>query len=146
MAAAAEDLYEVLQISPNAEAAVVEGAYKRLAAKYHPDVYKGADGHQRMVALNSAYQVLRDPERRAQYDAARKVALGATRSGSATGSQGGSSRRGLLNGMGWLSSVAVFCLIGGLSTFAYHPARSLPLLLVGAGLVAWIFLRLSRAS
>jgi DnaJ-class molecular chaperone len=139
--AVAEDLYDVLQISPKAESAVVEGAYKRLAAKYHPDVYKGQDSHSRMVALNNAYEVLRDPERRAQYDRQRASALGPKRPASATGA----ARRVSAGSVGWLGSVALFCLIGGLSTFAMHPMRSLPLVLVGAALVAWIFLRLSRA-
>jgi len=47
--------------------------------------------------------------------------------------------------IGWLGSIAVFCLIGGLSTFALHPIRSLPLIVVGAGLVAWLAMRVARA-
>jgi protein-disulfide isomerase len=61
--------YTVLQVSPSAEQEVVEAAYKRLARKYHPDVYSGADGPNRMRELNEAYEVLGDRRRRAEYDA-----------------------------------------------------------------------------
>ena len=74
-AMAEQDLYEILQVSPNAEQAVLDGAYRKLAAKYHPDVYKGADAQQRMVSINSAYETLSDPTRRAEYDRVRPMQL-----------------------------------------------------------------------
>jgi protein-disulfide isomerase len=61
--------YTVLQVSPNAEQEVIEAAYKRLARKYHPDVYSGADGADRMRELNEAYEVLGDVGKRAEYHA-----------------------------------------------------------------------------
>jgi hypothetical protein len=65
---AARNLYQVLQIDPGAEPDVIEVVYRRLARKYHPDVSAMADAAQRMTEINAAYDVLRDPERRAHYD------------------------------------------------------------------------------
>ena len=62
------DYYEVLQVSPRAEAEVIRAAYRTLARKYHPD--HGGDAG-RMIALNDAWDVLGDPARRATYDASR---------------------------------------------------------------------------
>ena len=62
------DYYSILQVSPNAESAVIEAAYRRLAWKYHPDVNKSPDASERMKVINEAYEVLGDPMRRAQYD------------------------------------------------------------------------------
>lgn len=67
------DLYEVLQVSPKAEAEVIEAAYKRLALKYHPD--RNPDDAQataRMTELNAAYAILHDPQQRINYDRARQ--------------------------------------------------------------------------
>ena len=63
-------LYEILQVDPRAEPEVLEAAYRRLARKYHPDVSQSSDGARRMKELNAAYEVLRDPVRRADYDRA----------------------------------------------------------------------------
>ena len=61
--------YDVLQVLPTAEQEIVEAAYRRLAQRYHPDVSDDPDAAERMKQLNAAYQVLRDPRRRAEYDA-----------------------------------------------------------------------------
>lgn len=63
-----QDLYEVLQVSPRAEQDVIEAAYKRLAQKYHPDLNPHPDNLPRMQELNAAYAVLRDAQKREQYD------------------------------------------------------------------------------
>lgn len=65
------DPYRVLQVDPSAEADVIEAAYKRLAKKYHPDVAPGPEAQERMVQLNLARDILRDPVRRAAVDRAR---------------------------------------------------------------------------
>jgi hypothetical protein len=65
-----KDYYDILQVSPNAEQEVIEAAYKRLARKYHPDINRDPTAADRMRELNEAYEVLGDPRRRAQYDAA----------------------------------------------------------------------------
>lgn len=63
-------LYEILQVDPRAEPEVLEAAFRRLARKYHPDVSHTTDSVERMKELNAAYQILRDPGRRADYDRA----------------------------------------------------------------------------
>ncbi len=61
------DYYETLQISPNAEPETVHRVYRLLAQRFHPD--NGETGNEaRFRELTEAYQVLSDPERRAQYD------------------------------------------------------------------------------
>src|SRR5256885_2196936 len=65
---AVRSLYEILQVDPRAEPEVVEAAYRRLARKYHPDVASGDAGGERMKQINAAYEVLRDPLRRAAHD------------------------------------------------------------------------------
>ena len=69
------DLYAILQVDPYAEAEVIQAAYRRLAAKYHPDVNRSPDAVQRMQELNAAYDTLSDPAKRAAYDARRGRAL-----------------------------------------------------------------------
>jgi hypothetical protein len=60
--------YQVLQVDPQAEPEILEAAYRGLAKKYHPDVAPSADADARMKQINAAYEVLRDPRRRAVYD------------------------------------------------------------------------------
>ncbi|MBI2852915.1 MAG: DnaJ domain-containing protein [Chloroflexi bacterium] len=65
------DYYEVLQVHFRAEKGVIDAAYRRLAAKYHPDVSHVSDAGDRMKQINAAYEVLSDPVTRAAYDASR---------------------------------------------------------------------------
>lgn len=65
--------YKVLQVDPQAEREVIEAAYKRLASKYHPDVNNSESANERMTQLNAAYEILRDPDRRQQYDDQRRA-------------------------------------------------------------------------
>ena len=64
------DAYETLQVSRNAEPEVIEAAFRRLARKYHPDTNPASDATARMQEINWAYEILRDPTKRAQYDRA----------------------------------------------------------------------------
>ena len=68
----AQDLYGVLGLQRNASEAEVKKAYRKLARKYHPDVSKEADAEQRFKELGEAYEVLKDTEKRAQYDMLRQ--------------------------------------------------------------------------
>lgn len=61
------DYYEVLQISPNADPETVHRVYRLLAQRYHPDNQESGDGS-RFRKLAEAYEIVSDPERRAQYD------------------------------------------------------------------------------
>ena len=65
------DPYKTLQVDPEAEIEVIEAAYRRLARKYHPDTSPTPESSERMVALNRAWEELRDPDRRAAVDRAR---------------------------------------------------------------------------
>lgn len=67
------DPYKVLQVDPEAEDEVIQAAYRRLAQKYHPDV-AGPDGAERMIAINAAWALLRDPAQRASLDRERHAA------------------------------------------------------------------------
>lgn len=64
----AKNYYKILQVDPSAEAEVIAAAYKRLSIKYHPDTNRSPDAHRRMQEINEAYDVLKDPARRRQYD------------------------------------------------------------------------------
>lgn len=63
-----QDLYEVLQISPNALPETIQRVYKLLAQHYHPDNKESGNVEIFNLVLE-AYRVLSDPERRAAYDA-----------------------------------------------------------------------------
>lgn len=62
------DYYELLQISPNAEPETITRVYRILAARFHPDNPHTGDA-EKFQLLRKAYQVLSDPQRRAEYDA-----------------------------------------------------------------------------
>lgn len=68
------DYYATLRVSPDADAAALRRAYRALMRRYHPDVNKDADAGTRCHAINEAYECLRDPGKRADYDAMRWAA------------------------------------------------------------------------
>jgi curved DNA-binding protein len=65
------DYYEFLQISPNAEQDTITRVYRYLATRFHPDNPNTGDVD-KFIVLKSAFEVLSDPQRRAEYDATRK--------------------------------------------------------------------------
>jgi curved DNA-binding protein CbpA len=69
---AERDAYQVLGLLPTAHDLVIQAAYRTLAAVYHPDV-GDAPSTRRMAELNDAYAKIRDPARRALYDAERRL-------------------------------------------------------------------------
>lgn len=63
------DLYTILEVPRDADAETLKKAYKRLARAHHPDANPGDDhAEERFKALNEAYAVLSDPQRRRMYD------------------------------------------------------------------------------
>jgi curved DNA-binding protein len=63
-----KDYYKVLGVERGAGDDEIKKAFRKLARKHHPDVSKASDAAARMQDLNEAYDVLRDPEKRAAYD------------------------------------------------------------------------------
>lgn len=64
-----KDYYKTLGVARNASQDEIKRAYRKLARKYHPDVSKEANAETRFKEINEANEVLRDPEKRAAYDA-----------------------------------------------------------------------------
>lgn len=62
------DCYEIMQLSPNANADTIQRVYRILAQRYHPDSAQTGD-KEMFLRLCEAHSILSDPERRAQYDA-----------------------------------------------------------------------------
>ena len=64
-----KDYYKILAVPKTASAEEIKKAYRKMALKYHPDHNRGnGDAEAKFKDLNEAYAVLRDPEKRKQYD------------------------------------------------------------------------------
>ncbi|WP_340587716.1 molecular chaperone DnaJ [Erythrobacter alti] len=63
------DFYELLGVARDADAATLKSSYRKKAMKYHPDRNPGdADSEAQFKMINAAYEVLKDPQKRAAYD------------------------------------------------------------------------------
>ena len=62
------DYYQTMGVARDANPDDIKRAYRKLARKYHPDVSKEPEAEARFKEVGEAYEVLRDPEKRAAYD------------------------------------------------------------------------------
>jgi DnaJ-class molecular chaperone len=61
------DYFEILEVDKSASQADIKKAYRRLAAKFHPDRNKSEDAIERFQSIQESYSVLSDPKKRTQY-------------------------------------------------------------------------------
>ena len=71
-----QDYYDLLGIQRGADEAAIKAAYRRLAKECHPDRHNGCrEQEARFKAISEAYDVLKDPQKRAAYDRFGKAAF-----------------------------------------------------------------------
>ena len=75
------DFYKLLMVDPEADPEIIAVAYRKLAQRYHPDVTDDPDAAAKMAAINAAYDVLKDPGKRAAYDRERRFGASTGRPG-----------------------------------------------------------------
>jgi molecular chaperone DnaJ len=76
-----KDYYDILGVSRDASGEEIKRAYRTLARRHHPDVsHDKSDAELRFKEINEAYEVLSDPNKRAQYDRFGVVTNGASSS------------------------------------------------------------------
>jgi len=63
-----KDYYGIMGVARDAVQDEIKRAYRKLARKYHPDVSKEPDAEAHFKEVGEAYEVLKDPEKRAAYD------------------------------------------------------------------------------
>ncbi len=84
------DYYEILGTSRDADEQAIKKAYRKLAMKYHPDRNPGnKEAEEKFKEINEAYEVLSDPNKRAQYDQFGHAGVGGNGQGGFQGFGGG---------------------------------------------------------
>ena len=87
------DYYDTMGVEPDADADEIKRAYRKLARKWHPDVSEEDEAEERFKRLGEAWAVLKDPERRAEYDALRAAHAAGTGGPGGPGGMGGGGFR-----------------------------------------------------
>jgi len=83
------DYYELLGINKDASEGDIKSAFRKAAKQYHPDLHPGdAEAEKRFKEINEAYEVLSDPQKRAQYDQFGHAAFDPSQGGSGFGGGG----------------------------------------------------------
>ncbi len=67
-----KDYYKILGVKADADSKDIKAAYRKLARKYHPDMNPDKDAEDKFKEVAEAYEVLKSPERRAEYDELRQ--------------------------------------------------------------------------
>lgn len=62
------DYYSILELHRNSTTEEIKKHYRKLVFKYHPDVSKAPDSHEKFIEVNEAYQILINAESRSQYN------------------------------------------------------------------------------
>ncbi len=75
----AKDFYKILGVSKDADEDAITKAYRKLARKYHPDLNKTKEAEEKFKDVSEAYDVLKDKQMRARYDAIRQFGAGGAR-------------------------------------------------------------------
>lgn len=117
------DPYRILQINRTASVEEIQAAYRRLARTYHPDVNPSPGATERMSDINWAYDLLKDPLKRREYDAFREyVRAASARQASrpaSTAPRPAAQNRQTINhdrGTGCWVTVLLFVVINSIST------------------------------
>ena len=63
-----KNYYKILEISPNSTLEEIKKAFRKLALQYHPDKNKASNAHEKFIEITEAYEVLKDDEKRKEYD------------------------------------------------------------------------------
>lgn len=71
-----KDYYHILGVKPDADAKEIKSTYRKLARKYHPDVNPEPGAEEKFKEVAEAYEALKDPARRAEYDELRAYGAG----------------------------------------------------------------------
>ena len=75
------EFYDLLGVPRTASEAEIKKAYRKLAMEYHPDRNKSAEAEARFKEITEAYEVLRDPQKRAAYDRYGRAGVGGAAGG-----------------------------------------------------------------